>query len=291
MNNLLPATSCYLTRPDGLRLHYFLREQPDTHHFCLLLHGFTNDAHMFDPLADQLQTRFNVISLDFRGHGNSDWDPDARYLHEDLINDVARLMQEFPEACWHFIGHSLGARVAILAIAKSGLSPESLTIIDTGPEVRAIGVRKVREDAEATPATFASHAEYLDYLGGIYFLADRDRLKYLADRGLKILNGQLVAKTDPAFTRALWRQDSHLGNSKDLVAAKEQTLWEALDHIHCPCLIVRGQASAILSQTTAEKMQQVITHARLVVVPRAGHALMIDNPDFFEQVVLDFLNG
>ena len=289
MTKFLPLEShCYESR-EKLNLHYFLRKNPESSHCCLLLHGFTNDAHIFDALADQLQASCNVIALDFRGHGDSDWDEQANYQHEDLIRDVLLLIAQYNFTDWHIIGHSLGARVALLATAQHALPLKSLTIIDTGPEVNATGVRKVRRDAENTPKTFADTHAFFEYLSAIYFLAAPERLRHIAEHGLKTHQGKQVAKTDPAFTRALWQQDARQDETQHLRAPKQHDLWESLSTIQCPCLVVRGQASAILTQSTAEKMIAHLTQAKLVVVPSAGHALMLDNANFFEAACIDFL--
>ncbi len=289
MQKSLPPQSIYTKSNDGLQLHYFFYENPSSKACCLLLHGFTNDAHMFDVVANCLSEKMNVLAFDFRGHGDSDWDKEERYQHADLMADVFTLINRFDFTQWHFVGHSLGARVAMLTIEKFQLSPSSLTIIDTGPEVNAIGVRKVRKDAENTPMTFESIEAYYQFLSRIYFLADPERLKYLAQFGLKNLNGQLVAKTDPAFTRALWKADSNQGNANDLKKPLEHDLWQTLNQITCPTLILRGQASAILTQTTAEEMQARLANATLTIVPGAGHALMLDNHEYFEQALCAFI--
>ena len=291
MHNKNPATSCFYQSNDNVKLHYFFREHTNNDTCCLLLHGFTNDAHIFDHLAEQLQTFSNVIAVDFRGHGDSEWDEKKNYSHDQLIEDIYQLTQLFSFNNWHIIGHSLGARVAMLTIAEKNFQPKSLTIIDTGPEVRAIGVRKVRQDAENTPKNFSSVDHFFYYLSSIYFLADTKRLRLLAENGLKERQGQLVAKTDPEFTKALWRQDSHQGNSSDLTASKEHDLWQALTSITCSCLIIRGQASAILTQRVAEKMQRTLENAELAIIPRSGHALMLDNPSYFENSVLRFIRN
>lgn len=290
MQKSLPPQSITTQSHDGLPLHYFFYENPSSSCCSILLHGFTNDAHIFDAVSNQLSEQMNVIALDFRGHGDSAWDNEERYQHANLMADVYHLIKQFDFNEWHIVGHSLGARVAMLSIEKYQLTPKSLTIIDTGPEVNAIGVRKVRKDAENTPMAFESIEAYHQFLRGIYFLADPERLKYLARFGLKHLDGQFVAKTDPAFTRALWKADSHQGNANDLKKPLQHDLWQAIDAIHCPTLILRGQASAILTQQTADAMQKRLTKATLTVIPGAGHALMLDNPKAFEQALCEFIH-
>lgn len=70
---------------NGLRFHY--REwgdpaAPDV----LILHGLTGHAWEFDGIAEQLSAHFHVVSLNQRGHGDSDWA--STYLIEDMIDDA-----------------------------------------------------------------------------------------------------------------------------------------------------------------------------------------------------------
>jgi pimeloyl-ACP methyl ester carboxylesterase len=284
--------SCFYTANDGLLLHYLLWRHATAKSCCLLIHGFTNDAHIWDELARKLQHSHNVIAVDLRGHGDSDWDIAAKYTHPQMIEDVFQLVkrQAFDE--WHIIGHSLGARVATLLISRHQLTPQSFVIIDTGPEVRAVGVNKVRQDAQSTPQSFASTEEFKQYLSTIYVFAQPERISSMAISGLKKNdNGELIPKTDPAFTAALWKADSKQGNSNDLKYPLTDELWQALANIHCKSLVLKGQASAILAKNVAEKMaNEVRPNASLMVIPRAGHALMVDNPEAFEKAVCEFIN-
>lgn len=295
MQSQLPLTqpeSRFYTADDGLQLHYLLWPNKSSNSCCLLVHGFTNDAHVWDSLARKLQLSHNVIAIDMRGHGDSAWDAEEKYTHPQMVEDVYTLLNTQAFARWHIIGHSLGARVATLLISRKQLQPATFTIIDTGPEVRAVGVNKVRQDAQSTPTEFANIDAFNNYLASIYLFAQPERIRAMAEHGLKKdSNGKLIAKTDPAFTAALWKTDSSQGNSNDLKYPLTDELWQALSNIHAPSLVLKGQASAILAKNVAEKMAyEVMANAELKVIPRAGHAMMVDNPETFETTVCEFIS-
>lgn len=285
------AVSKHFLCHDNTSCHYVHWPHESSDECCIFLHGFTNDTHVWDFIAPQLQEKYQVIALDFRGHGDSAWSGEASYTHEQLCEDVLSLITQLPYRRFHIVGHSLGARIAMLLLARhSNLPVDSLVIIDTGPEVRAVGVNKVRQDAENAPTVFSSQQAYFDYLSAIYLFASPERLKHTAFNGVKQReDGQWQTKTDPAFTTALWKPGSHLQTSDDLRYPLNEELWAALKALQCKTLIMRGQASAILARKTAETMRDSIANAELVTISRSGHALMLDNPDEFEQAVLRFI--
>jgi len=292
MTSKAHPTPIFYHAADGLQLHYLFWPNSNSKSCCVLIHGFTNDAHIWDDLAQKLQKQHNVIAVDLRGHGDSAWDPEAKYTHPQMVDDVWQLMKNQTYSDWHIIGHSLGARVATLLIANHAIKPTTFTLIDTGPEVRAVGVNKVRFDAENTPTEFSSPNDFYKYLSSIYLFAQDDRILKMARYGIKEnSNNRWIPKTDPAFTAALWKADSTKGNAQDLKYPLTDELWRALANIQCPTLILKGQASAILAKSVAEKMaNEVMPNARLEIIGRAGHAMMVDNPDAFESTVCQFIN-
>ena len=284
-----------LKAQDQLSLHYLLWPNIHSQQCTVLLHGFTNNSHIFDTAAQNLQALMSVYCLDFRGHGDSDWDDEEKYHHDQLEEDLALFLQQLPFQKIHLVGHSLGARVAMLLLGRNDTLKQrikSFTIIDTGPEVRAVGVNKVREDAENTPTEFPDIPSYQQYLSSIYILSEPAELQKMAEHGLKTVNGKLSPKTDPAFTRALWKPDSNNGNSGDLKFPLNEELWQSLASIHCPTLVLKGQASAILGKRIAEKMvNDIIPNATFETISRAGHALMVDNPSEFSDTLKRFIKS
>ncbi len=257
----------------------------------LLVHGFSNSATIWQGLAEVLLPYGDVYALDFRGHGDSGWDPEARHLHSHLVADLALVVNVLGLQNFHLIGHSLGARVALLYSYEHHPRLLSMTIIDTGPEVGDAGARKVRIDAEAMLNCFSNPDAYIKHLQGIYIMADGERLKSWGLTNIRQLpDGRWHLKTDPAFTRALWSPDSQRGDASDLRTPLRDNLWQSLAKVSCPCLLLRGQISAILTRKLANTMVEgYLPRAQLQTIKRAGHALMLDAPDSFESAVVEFI--
>lgn len=259
---------------------------------CILLHGFGHDSRIWDPLAKSLQSQFEVVALDFRGHGDSAWDSQQRYSHSALLEDLAALVQHLGLKRFHLVGHSMGARVAMLYSAQHAQRVTSLTIIDTGPEASNRGVNRIREDAQDQPDVFESRLQYFDWLCTRHPLALKCALQQLAKHGLRANTSgtQWRAKTDPAFVTALWQQDITGIGENDLRHDLAQQMWQTLEHIRCKTLVLRGQISSILKHDVAREMvDNKLEQGELASAPMSGHAVMLDNPEFCIDTISAFL--
>ena len=278
---------------DGLELNYlFWPARLETNSCCLLLHGFTNDAHIWDALAEKLSEVHNVIAVDFRGHGDSSWDNLCNYSHDQLIDDIGRLVVSKPYSEWNIIGHSLGARVAALMLHDKSFVPKSFIVIDTSPKVNISALKQIQKVSINSPLTFDSPHDFYDHLASIYLFAEPARLKLMVRHGLNKVDGRWVPKTDPAFSQALWGGDKDFKAFEALNSILGQRLWSAFEELSIPVLLLQGQYSSMLDNDTATKLvSEVVTNGRLEVISEAGHSLMIDNSNDFEASVIRFIDN
>ena len=80
----------------------------------LLLHGYSNEAHIWDDFIPTVSPHYRVLALDLRGHGNSDWHPQAAYAYDDHVADVEAIVESLGIDRLVVVGHSLGGRIAML---------------------------------------------------------------------------------------------------------------------------------------------------------------------------------
>jgi len=269
----------YLRGDDGLRLHVRFTGG-DGGAPLVLCHGFGLSAFAWDRMAVSLSGR-RVAAVDFRGHGDSDWDPTARYDRGAIAEDVRATLDALGIERCVLVGHSFGGDiVARLALAHPS-RVAALVLIDVGPEIRPSGMRGVRELTARMPDLYESRAEYREWLETIYPLADVHALTILTANGLRARpDGQLEVKLDPAFRRAMFTFEE---------TASPDARWELLGTIEQPTLIVRGSESVVLSEETAKRMARVLKNGSHAVVPNAGHSVMLDNPRGMAAAIRDFV--
>jgi pimeloyl-ACP methyl ester carboxylesterase len=270
-----------VTGADGLSIH--LLEWSDEGVLMLLLHGFGNEAHIWDEFAPGVAPYYRTIAVDLRGHGDSAHDPRRRYAYQSHVGDLEAITAELGIDRLVLVGHSLGGRISTLFAAKHPERLAGLVLVDAGPDLDARGVSRISSDVErSVDRTFAAHA---------YPAAQPAALARMVRHGMrKREDGRYERKTDPAFHAARGELTAAAAEALEKNTARE--LWDALARIPCPALVVRGAASDVLDPDTAERMaEEVLPNARLAVVPHAGHSVMTDNPEGFFEAVSTFALG
>lgn len=260
---------------NGLRFHYLAWGAP-AQPPLLLLHGFGNEAHIWDVFAPLVAERYQVIALDSRGHGDSDHADE--YGDEHNVADFRAILEALGIDRLSLIGFSMGGGTATLFTSRQPERVERLVIVDRGPETDPRGRERMQRAISKARDRFATREEALAYIR----LANPKRPEELVQKSLNHAfrvcdDGSYELKQDRKLRRAF----GHRGSSEDG--------WAALDAIRCPTLIVRGGDSDILAADVAEKMAKRMANARLEVVPHAGHPVMMDNPPEFNRVVAAFL--
>jgi len=277
---------------DGLQLHMLEWSREGVP--LLLVHGFGNDAHIWDDLAPLLAPHYRVLALDLRGHGDSAHDPALRYDYGDHVRDVEAVVSALGIARMVLIGHSLGGRSALLFAGAHAAQLAGLVVVDTGPEHDARGTSRIRMEVAqrgAGDGSFADAGEYERLLAHNYPAAPARVLARMARSELRAReDGRYIRKLDPRFAMQLaGAQDAAAQEARERETSAR--LWAACRSANCPALVLRGAASDVLSADVAERMAEELPQGRLAVVPRAAHSVMTDNPEGFNQAVAAFTLG
>lgn len=260
------------------RLHFHYCEWgSDASPVMLLLHGFGNQAHIWDPFAGTVAGRYHIYALDLRGHGDSDH-ADA---YGDTLNadDVLAVCDALGLTRVTLIGFSMGGACSMILISRRPELVERLVIVDRGPESDPRGRERMARAVGQARSVFPNREEALAYIR----MANPRRSEELVQASLnhafrELPSGEYQLKYDQKL------RDGRLGH-----AGPGVDLWRCLEAVKCPMLLVRGGESDILPPAVAEKMVHMLPDARLEVVPNAGHTVILDNPDGFNRVVGAFL--
>jgi len=96
----------------------------------LIVHGLSYFSYDWMPVAEQLGRDREVVAIDMRGFGDSDWSPAQDYSVPFMGNDILAVLDhlQWPRAV--LVGHSMGGRSATYAAAKHPDRVAALVLVD-----------------------------------------------------------------------------------------------------------------------------------------------------------------
>ena len=257
---------------NGLRLHYL--DWGGNGPPLILVHGLDRHAHTFDHIAPHFVSRYRVMAVDMRGHGESAWDAEARYVVQDYVRDMEGFVEQLGLRNIVIWGNSTGGRVAQV---YAGLHPDRVTHMiseDVGPErPRQIAdnyQRRVSEDQ----AGWASEAEVIAQVRKANpGMSDAMIATYVRYGTTKRPDGRLIWKRDANVARGFVPTD----------------LWAAVSKIVAPALYIIGGRSTIVPAETQERLRKTLPRVRIVTIPDVGHYPTDEKPAEVLALVDSFL--
>lgn len=254
---------------DGLNLHY---TDEGTGLPILCLAGLTRTGADFDYVTPHL-SEHRLIKLDYRGRGQSDFDPDwQNYSLPVECRDVLELLT-----------HLSLDKVAILGTSRGGLNAMGLAssakdhllgvaLNDIGPELDPQGLGFITEYIGRNPAS-KTHEEVAATTARLFTdFEDVPEIRWLEEAR------KHYVQTDDGLRITY---DPHLRDAVLAVADQPPVdLWpffDAMDGLPLAC--IRGANSNLLSAQTLAKMQKRRPDMITAVVPGRGHIPFLDEPE------------
>ena len=226
----------------------------------VFIHGSGGDHTAWVYQYSRLKDDFNIAALELPGHGSSGGKGEADIgAYVEWVKDtLAAFGIEKPV----LVGHSLGAAIALSFAIKHGELLAGIVPFGGGVKmpVNPAILEGVRKDPEAIMAMTAKIA---------VAKKNRERLApILAKR-----------KPDPEVLYG------------DFLACDRLDSSEAVKGIRVPTLIICGTEDKMTPPALSESVRDLIPGARLALVPEAGHLVMMEDPEAFNEALKTFVNG
>ena len=233
----------------------------------VFLHGGGQTARTWDLVCLALRSSFHCLALDQRGHGDSEWSYTMEYEPAAHAADVAAFVDHLGLERFVLVGMSMGCVNGLTYAAEHAGRLAAFVAVDAGPSVRIQGGQSILD--------FRRRTEVLDSLDD--FVREACRFNPRRDPRLlqRSLRHNLRRLPDGRWT---WKTDQR--RMLDLAGAvtRMEALWNELDDVTCPTLVVRGADSQIFLDAHAARFAEALPNGRWVRVPDAGHTIQGDNP-------------
>ncbi len=249
---------------DGVGIYY---EVAGTGVPFVMTSGFAGCTRMWDRQVAAFSRDYAFITYDIRGHGRSGAPHDpSRYGVDIAVNDLYLLLKHLGADKAVVGGHSLGGIFSLSFYNRHSEMVRALVLCDTGPGYRT------EEKARRWNEGCARQADVLE-AGGMAAFADS---KYPPPQAYTPRDALLAF--DPVGCANVVRR----------VMSNPLGVIETLDGVAVPTLILCGERDTAFLAAT-DYMHEHIKGSEKAIIPDAGHASNVDQPEAFNRVVLDFL--
>ncbi len=259
----------YFTQNNLARL-YYIEIYPQSKQTIVLLHGLGATSSSWTLQIPCLEEAgYHILAPDTRGFGQSDY-PGPPGSIDDMADDIANLLANLNISSAHIAGISMGGMLALSLALRYPAMVDKLVLINT--------FAALRPKMASTWFYYALRLVLVHTLGlRVQAQAVAKRIFPLSEQeALRQAFIEQVLQANPKGYRAAMRALARFNVTKKLSIIPNHTL------------IVTGQ-----NDTTVPLQCQVqlkaIPLSRHVIIPRAGHAVTIDQPGLFDQALLSFL--
>lgn len=245
----------------------------------MLLHGYTGAGRGMAGLAEALQHDFDTIAPDLPGHGRSASRVAAHgYSFDACVDDLVATLVAAGHRSAHWLGYSMGARLALACAARHPSRVNSLVLLAGRAGIADPGERAARRRADEALAARIEDR-------GVEAFVD----EWLAQplfATLQRLGPEVMARER---TARLANDARGLASSlRVLGPAAQPPLFDALPRVNVPVLLLAGALDERFV-AAAHGLARSLPSAEVCVIPDAGHAVHLEQPEAVLRVVREFL--
>ena len=238
---------------------------------ALFLHGLGSSVRDWEFQVPAFAKQYRVITVDMRGHGQSD-KPPGPYSIAQFGDDVAALIRALEIAPVHVVGLSMGGMIAFQLGVDYPELIRSLVIVNSAPAFKPRGLKEKWQVQQ--------------------------RLLLVRLFGMKkvgeVLAGRMFPQPQQAPIRQVfvqrWAENDRRAYLEAAKAILNFDISDRIGAITAPTLIVSADQD-YLPVAAKRAYAAQMPNARVVVIPNSRHGLPVEKPEAFNSVALDFFGG
>ena len=250
----------------------------------LLMHGGGQTRHAWGKTAEILAEQgWKTVSLDLRGHGDSEWSLNGDYSFTAFATDTVAIADALGRPPV-LVGASLGGVAAMIAEGGTDRVVSSgLVVVDITHRSNPEGIQRIHDFMSSGLEGFATLDDAAEAISA-----------YTPNRPKRVNPGGLMkVLRQKSDGRWYWHWDpKFIQHGRTEVPREDfQALFEvALRGIRVPTLLVRGVLSDVVTEEGVQDFLEKIPGSRLVDVGDAAHMVAGDQNDAFSNAVIEFLD-
>jgi pimeloyl-ACP methyl ester carboxylesterase len=266
---------------EGLHLAADVRGDPDAWP-VLFLHGGGQTRNAWGSTAEVVaRAGWRAVTLDLRGHGDSDWAPNGDYSFTAFCADCVAVADQLGRPPV-LVGASLGGMSAMLAEGTSDRVVScGLVLVDITPKTNDAGIKRITRFMQSGFDGFDSLEEAADAIAA-----------YTPQRKRSMNPTGLMKVLRQREGRWYWHWDPRvIGQERTEVVPDRLAglLSVATSNSRVPTMLVHGLLSDVVTQEGIDDLLVQIPEATVVAVDGAAHMIAGDRNDAFSDAVVTFL--
>ena len=268
----------YVTADDGVKLYY---EEAGEGFPIVFVHEFGGDHRSYEPQVRHFSRGYRCIAYNARGYPPSDVPDDVQaYSQERARDDLHAVLNGLSISQAHVVGISMGGFATLHFGMTYPAQARSLVVGGCGYGAEPDKREQFQAEAEAAAARFETLG--IEAAANSYALgATRVQLQNKDPRGWEEFRRMLTEHSARGSALTLRGVQKRRPSLFDLV--------EQLRQIKVPTLIVTGDEDEPCIEASI-MMKRAIASAALVMLPRSGHAINLEEPALFNQFLEQFFH-
>lgn len=266
-----------LRTDDGVDLHY---EEAGSGIPMVFVHEFAGDGRSWEPQMRFFSRRYRCIAYNARGYPPSAVPSDPKaYSQDRATDDIAAVIKALGLAPAHVVGLSMGAFATLHLGLRHPSLARSLTAAGVGYGAAPGKREQFRAEVEATATRI--RAEGMATMGAVYARGPTRLVFEEKDpRGYAEFRAQLMGHSAEGSANTMMGVQRERPALGDLEAQfKALTL---------PTFVIAGDEDDPTLEPSLF-LKRTIPASALLVMPKCGHTMNLEDPDAFNRAVLDFV--
>ncbi|MEI9922453.1 MAG: alpha/beta hydrolase [Bradyrhizobium sp.] len=239
---------------------------------AIFMHGITAVGAVWDPILDLTKGSFRSIAVDQRGHGRSG-KPEGDYSAAAFADDALSLIETLDCGPAVLVGHSLGARNAVVAAVRRPDLVSSVVAVDFTPFIEDDVFDTLESRVNGGNRPFDSVGDIETYLQNRYVNLPPDAVRRRAKHGYRKVADQYWPLADP---------DAMAGTAKGL----REDLVVAFSEVTVPVVLVRGAHSKLVSLEAWETTKRLRPDMQAIQIDDTDHYVPEEAPEVVAAIVL-----